>query len=81
MINQDVTHVAKLTKKKILQLADKYVEETDFDGDCIMDKDEFKEFFINFQTVCLVDNEIDALFERYNRGGNGLTKETFAACL
>ena len=29
-------------------MADKYVEETDFDGDGEMDLDEFKEFFLNF---------------------------------
>lgn len=81
-INTDCTHVGKLTHKKVQEMATAYVTLVDENQNGMIEKDEFLEFFTNFDGICLGDDEINQMFADADRSGTGhLSIQEFAECL
>lgn len=81
-INADSTHVGKLTHEKVQQMATSYVNLVDADQNGLIEKDEFIEFFTNFDGICLSDEEITYLFKEADKNGGGhLSIQEFAEAL
>ena len=81
-INTDCTHVGKLTHKKVQEMATAYVALVDEDQNGTIEKNEFLEFFTNFDGVCLSEDEINQMFEDADADGSGhLSVQEFAECL
>ena len=81
-INKQSTHVGKLTRRKVAEMALEYVTLVDANSNGMIERSEFHEFFSTFDGICLADAEIDDMFDiaDQDKGGH-LSVEEFAGCL